>query len=88
MLPIEPAAEISATGLGALHGLLHQTVVSGYLDVDGTARFAFSSGATIAIPPHETLEAFDVNKNETGEKWISCPGGEIAYWPPNRSSEE
>jgi hypothetical protein len=85
---IDPAQEISIAGLASLHRLLRQTVISACVDGDGTARFAFSSGARITIPPDEIFEAFDVNKNATGEKWISCPGGEIAYWPPSAPSEE
>jgi len=83
--PVDPQKEIASDALVGLVKLLGQSVVSGTTDADGAASFAFSSGTVIIAPPHESFEAWDVNKNATGEKWLAEPGGGVAYWPPSVS---
>jgi hypothetical protein len=66
--------------LGPLLVLWPDPLESGSVDVDGTLRLVFASGATIAVPPDEHGEAWQVNGPDYLVVCVPGSSGDLAIW--------
>jgi len=76
--------EIENVGsVGQAAVFLRKELTSGYVSTDGKLELRFSDNVSLIVDSNNSYEAWSVLTKD-GERLICMPGGEVAYWSPER----